>query len=1168
MNVPVDQEIRTLVTTALDRAFALGAGAGTGKTRSLVERAVNLLGEGIPPSAIALVTFTEAATQEVKHRIRDGLEAALADATPERKRNLRAAVRSFDDLTVVTLHAFARELLAREALEAGWAPGTELMAGMLADAAVEQAYSDWYRALCQEEPDQIFALSAYASPRDLKSAALEILKFQDLEPVLGPEEVDWASPAGQVRLLIRQVKDAASACTNGGCTLLAKHTELLDRFSAALEQSDEELVRGLREAPVSDLRGGRKGDWPDDTRDRFVAGIRAFKEWQKEAGRAETGPIHRWILERMRTQLVPAVEESKRLVAKASFDDLLFGCVRLLRDSPEARRRLGACFQHLLIDEVQDTDPMQAEIVARLMDPSGDAEHWSDLTAPSQGLFAVGDPKQSIYRFRRADVTTWTSLRTWMQQAAEARDLQQCFRSVPGIVHLVNYVFRDLPDFTPLAPYREKAELDPVVVLDTEDDTEAFILHLEDLLEQKAQVVDRQTKALRPLRFGDVMVLLPSWSKANEVQDRLTAAGIPSLVEGGRSFFQRDEVRLSLALLRAVDEPADHEAVVFCLRGLFGFSLEELARHVALGGRWTPTGKNPPESPCSQALDVLGRLHAERGSRSLVSILDQVLAHTRAPAVWRLRPNGLGALANLDKLRELIRELELVTTTPAQVLEELTNMAFRGGSEEDLPAREPDADAVRITSVFKAKGREAPVVALLHANRKRDGTRAIIDRSNSTVAVRVGDLYPPGWKTLEEQEKQEVEEERRRWMYVAATRARDQLVLCLSDGRSKKSVELLPSELTIPLGKLADRGHDEQVIIAEGAVVRIRKSDQLTSSELADETFPGFDETVDAYLASPPELRDSSGDAFGARRRASLEKAKAASTKWATVTSLARPRRRGGTGIGQRAGTVVHRVMESLDLHNSREALDEEIMPLLSVYGPLHGLSPDEMEQAADVIRKLLQHAVMDDVRKASEHWKEVPFAFPHAKRKNLMVTGTIDLCFPLDAGRTQWMVVDWKTDSPPAGDPLREDYQRQLHYYAEALIRTLTGLDVSVTTCLAGPPPELVDDLREVALDEVHPGLRSGLEQLLGAGAPVPIVGQEVGDPVVTTAELWFPKQQVALLLDRTPEQLEALSGQSLTVRSFERAAPGWGSEASEWLADTLSVSLPEQTDEETEVE
>jgi ATP-dependent helicase/nuclease subunit A len=1146
---PIDHEARRRASEDLRSAFALTAGAGTGKTRTLVTRLVRLLEAGVPPARIAVVTFTEAATQELRARVRRALDQRLAEAAEAERPRWLALLGGLERLTVATLHAFALELLRAEALDAGFAPDVEVdpvAASAALDAALRRLRSDW-------TSEEAVALSERVTPTALSKAARLALARRELAPEVLVGEVEWATLGAEgERWAAALVAEARQCKAPGECKLYGKLDGLL--LDLGRRPSTPAALAGFLaelQLPAPDARAGKAEHWPGGSKARLVEAWRGLVAHKAALVEARSLPLHRQVVQALFQKVIPWVSEARAEAGHADFDDLLFRAAALLAREPAARRRLAARYDHLLVDEVQDTDPLQAELVARLMDPEGEASRWTELRSPAAGLFVVGDPKQSIYRFRRADVGTWRALSAWIQGAGQAASLAQAFRSVPDILTLVNHLFQAMPDYEPLIPHRGPAHLEPVVVLDAADPEAAVAAHVQALLAAGAQVVDPETGAARPLHAGDVMVLLPAWTRAPSVQDALTKVGLPAVIEGGRRFFERDEVRLAIAALRAVDEPDDRAATVFALRGLFGHTHEALARHVTLGGRWACTVPAPAGSPCEASLRLLGALHRRRDGRPWGAILQDILHETRADAVWALRPDGAAALANLDKLRALILQLEEGAGAPSEVVERLQRLAETSGEEDDLPVRDPEAQAVRITTYFKAKGREAPVVVLLHADRRQEPVEAVVDRAAGTVALKVGDLLPPGWEAREAQERAEVAAERLRWMYVAMTRARDQMVVVRPDSGK---ANLLPDGLQSALGP--PRAERDEVVEVGGARVRVRwvPAEAPGARARGRGSFGALDPEVDAALAAP--VTSAQAEAWGPRRRESIMAARRAGARWVTVSQLVQPRRAERSGIGARAGQVVHRVMEALDLSEPAEALLAALPGWLDVFAPQAGLHEDERRAAHEVLERLLAHEVIGRARVAPERWTETPFAYPERGR---VVTGVIDLCFPLDAERRQWVVVDYKSDTPGPDSPVRAAYKAQLRHYAQAILRNAVHAEVEVVEeVLAEPGPAAQQPPRAAALAEVTTELAEGLEGLLDAGAEVPLVDPPLVEDAVV--ELWFAEAKVALLVGQPSTVADALRAQGVTVVAVDDAASGWAEEAVAGLTAALGLAVAQE--------
>ncbi|MCZ7681361.1 MAG: UvrD-helicase domain-containing protein [Sandaracinaceae bacterium] len=1137
-SLPVDHEARDRARTAVGESIALSAGAGSGKTSVLSARLVNVLASGVDPRRVAAITFTEKAAGELQRRVRDELERRLAAAEDPA---LRAQVDRFHELTLSTIHSFCLRILSLEPLASRWAPGTEVAEGDT--RGLGRGSILWRRALAERDPLLLGLFDLRLARRSLVEGVYALLGNRDLEPVTSDAPLDWARAHEELVGVHGAVEEAAAACRAPKTDkLLANNAELRARLAhwASAPAGEATLVALVAPAKAS-RAGGKAADWPGG-RDAFLAAVGGFEAWRA----AWFTRAHGELVRSLRAHVVPSIEQARFERAVASFDDLLFRTAALLRVR-DVRARLAERFDALLIDEVQDTDPIQAEVAALLARDPGIDGDWLEHPSRPGRLFAVGDPKQSIYRFRRADVTVWRDLSELISRRGHAGELTQNFRSVPGVVDWVGHVFADMPGFSPQVAWRGPATLDPVVVItsDQEAQIDHALRHLFDLRERGAKVVDQGSGELRPMRWDDVTILVPRWACAPAIATALGRAGVDSVVEGGGTFFEGEEVALALSALRAMDEPADTEAALHVLRGMFGFTLEELAGHVAAGGSFRYTVPEQPAGAVRDALEVLRDLRSSRVG-SWVPPLDRLLDHTRCAAVWSMLADGHARLANLDKLRALIRQLEAQARSPSQVVSMLMEKTKDG--EEELSRADPESDAVRITTIFKAKGLEAPVVVVLDAARSKPTPTVVAHRRERRVSIKIGaDFEPPGWEATREEEILALNEERRRWMYVACTRARDQLVLV-----QHEKANLLehvragwdPSELT----------HEARQELARGVHVRIRAGAELPQVVYGSETFAGRDAAVDALLAAPPLCGDPEAEAWEREAAAAVRRAARACLRGKSVGELVSKRRApaAGTGLGALAGTVIHRAMQHLDLSREPGELEPEVPSLVSALARELGLDEETAERCVAVVVRLLSHPVLEEVRRAPEHWKETPFAFHERGR---VVSGVIDLCFPVDESRRSWVVVDWKSDLPIEGHPLRAAYEKQLAFYARALLATVAPCEL-VRTILVGPHTELpARSDRDQVLAEVQPELRPGLERLLAAGAPVPQVGLDVGEPVVASVELAWEDEKVALGLDLLAEEVAASEAQGWALVAADTAEVGWARHALDALRAALGV-------------
>jgi len=1111
-----DDAFRQAAIAQRDRSIALAAGAGAGKTRILVDRVLGLLEDGARPERIAAITFTEAAAGEARSRIRNAVDARLADGPATE--TLAAARAGLGRMAVTTIHAFALDLIQQEAFAAGWLPSTQITESILQTLPLPAARQRWRKKLLEDHPETAAKLAESVSTYNLDGALQALSAYRDLEPTLpDPSRV----PKLKVELFesLRALKDLSGQCTKPDeCKFLGKAESYLHAACSATDP--DTLFAQLPERPPPKAGNAGKGaDWPGNSLDEAKAlygkAIGLHRELLLDTETLRAVLLH------AKTHFLPLFDEEKRRAALAGYDDILFVAEALLRTGPEVWTRSSARFDHVLIDEVQDTDPLQAAIVARLAARDHSTDDWVGRPPRAGRLFAVGDEAQSIYRFRRADRATWDKLQNTIAADGDRLSLSRNFRSVPGIVDFVNEVFGGRQRVQPQDAFRQASgPLAPVVLLhpqsaDEEDETAAIADYLVERI---------GTGEVAP---KDCMIVLPAWSKAEVLQEALSKADIPSFIDGGKTFFERHETEVGLNILSALTEPADGEAVAAVLRGAFGHSFEELAEHKQLGGSWRYSAQQPPSSPLFDSMAALGRARRKRSARSLVEPFDQLLEESGVLGVWSLLSRGTGILANVEKLRSLVRDLEATGTTPTKIVETLRNLARSKDKDEDLPLRPFTADAVEITTIFKAKGRQARLVVVGHAQRVQQTRSPLVRRDSGEVAISLSPLQLPAWDQYTADDKSEDAEERVRWMYVAATRAQDQLVIPWhQDRKTDKPNDTLGFAIGAQLPDPSQ--HEDGASVTVGsASVQIRRLTPSDRTAVAQSRFGKKRSAVEEALArSTADLHEQSRNAsrrlqdFRAERSALVRSARQRGTPWRSVKEIAseRVRRRGvpfgaSTGIGADAGSLVHRVLENVDLRADVDHLKSAALEELKLQARLMELSDEAAENASETLEAVLDHHVMTTLKSAPEVWQEVPFAYRRGGQRSTVVNGIIDLVFPTDESRTHWMIVDWKTDRPAPGSHAEQIYQEQLSEYAKGFLRTWRGHEVTVETHLVGP----VDDTDpwEEAFEEALPEVQDLLRALKATKAPAPTVGHEIdGEPV----ELAWPKHRVAVYVDDPP--------------------------------------------------
>ena len=475
------------------------------------------------------------------------------------------------------------------------------------------------------------------------------------------------------------------------------------------------------------------------------------------------------------------------------------------------------------MDEAQDTDPIQAEIAMFIAedDPgisAGDRpRNWKKVTPRAGKIFVVGDPKQSIYRFRRADVTQMEALK--LQMGGETLHLQQNFRSQRPLLEWVNTVFepwmgqgsRQVP-YVSLLPRWEAStdhagkprvwSLDSRIDGNIEEvrkaEAEAIAGLLRTVTAGGWQVLDSKAtdaegaERYRAATFSDICILMPRRTGLRTLELAMEEAGVPFRLEGASLVFATQEIRDLLNCLKAIDDPADQVATVAALRSpAFACSDVDLLVFSEAGGKFDFLDESQPETedsggPVSEALGVLRSFHQERMWVSPPALIDRFIRdrllmqaavdHPRTREQWRryrfmVDQARAFTEAGGDSLRAFLQWME--------------RQAAEGARVNESPAPEADEEAVRIRTVHGAKGLEFPIVLLmgLNSDRRTSWDEVLFDREKIALEVSVGfkgqKFATPGYELQVEREAQLAEEEHVRLLYVAATRARDHLVLSM-----------------------------------------------------------------------------------------------------------------------------------------------------------------------------------------------------------------------------------------------------------------------------------------------------------------------------------------------------------------------------------------------------
>ena len=1069
--VPGDNDARRVISEELDETIFVQASAGTGKTTSLVGRVVNLVASGRTTlDRIAAITFTEAAAAELRDRIRHDLERASASPsrTDAEQARCRQGVADLDLASIQTLHSFASALLHERPLEAGLPPGFETTDEIAASLKFDDAWDEWVDGALDKPspvaPDLAVALSLGLTLNQLKEIAKSFHKnYNDLRDVSfgsGGRE----PKAGVGESLVLGIEELLDLCINpdAGDRLYEYLQQKLVEAQRTVTVADDPVALGYSVGRILPFRPGGVGtarNWPKDFPPKAVRD--ALKDLEKDVRRSALTPV----LEAMRW-LALEYAKRRRKEGRAEFHDLLVWAAELLRDDLEVRDHFRDKFTHLLIDESQDTDPLQTEIALFLAEEviAGDASDgrptdWREVR-PKQGkLFVVGDPKQSIYRFRRADVAQMERLQE--RTGGRTVSLTQNFRSQRPVTEWVNRLFdawmgpgergvqatyekmihRWEGDaghrFRPRVWALGNEEIDELMDPIREREAAEIALLLRTVVDAPWQVLDRAETDIRgfewfrPATYADVCVLMPRRTALGQLESAFENEGIPYRLENASLIFETQEIRDLMNCLRAIDDPANEIATVAALRSpAFGCSDADLFRHRASGGgfNYLRVKSELHDSPAGSALVVLREFHRQRMWTPIAELIDRFLRERMlmesALASPRIREQWRRYRFVVEQARRFSEVVEPARNSLRAFLEWMDNQTDENARISETPVPEEDEDAVRVMTVHAAKGLEFPIVLLtgLNATRTAHREEVLFDRNNGLVEVGVGPansrFATRGYEELLERERELDYAERVRLIYVAATRARDHLVLSL---------------LRQPMPNSGKGSLAHEIAGAMEGEASLWEAPALDGATTSASSFPAeFDEPLD----HSPEARESWVEA----RKALLKEAGRPSFLAATSlghfgdddkpeAEASEPWRRGraGTSIGR----ALHAVMQSADL-----ASGSDIEVWARAFVAAEGI-PDRESEVAGLARRSIDSPVVRRAVNSRLYWREVPVAVPIARGS---LQGFIDLMFEEDG---QLVVVDYKTDTLAEGDDsVTESYRIQGAAYALALQRA-TGKPV-----------------------------------------------------------------------------------------------------------------------------
>ncbi len=815
----VDSQSRARIKSELSRNQLVEAGAGSGKTQMMAERMAAGVARGVyVVEHMAAVTFTRKAAAELRGRFQLALEQEAKDATddPERAGRVRVALSNIERFFAGTIHSFCAHLLRERPVEAGVSPGFTELDEVEDTRLRRQSWRD-YRSQLKSAADPLMLemLDVGIKPSDLDRAFDTVCLYDEVEFPGGDAQMPdataaWAGLDTYWTALRKHLPGSIASSTS--CATQKAARKFIGQFRVAeMHREEARALVPLLETWDFEPKIIQKW-WADDVaaKKKIAAVVTALHEKFRTNVAAPFLQEWRHYVYRLSVELLTrarayAAEERRRLNTM-NYGDLLHLAARVLRGNADVRRALAAKYSWVFVDEFQDTDPVQAEIMFLLTAEPGaeGSADWRTVNLRAGALFVVGDPKQSIYRFRRADIDIYNEVRTRLETSpnGEVLPLTSNFRSVPALCEWANDVFSQQFPAQPTMQSPMFARLDPAR-RNVQSASGVFTLtipatvEMSNIPEHEAGSIARfiQTEVgARRRTFGDFLILTRKRKDLEIYARALEDQQIPVEVSGAGAFGDSQEVRQLALLLRALADPQDGVSLVGVLRGpLFGLSDRDLFAYRESGGSFSIFAESPPTSHervqrVAAAVTALRQMHRWLQVLPVGAAVERILEHTGYLALAATTPGGVEAgdlLHAVDRIRAIVES----GFTLADAADALEPDADELSDVESLPLEPGQSDVVRLMNLHKAKGLEAPVVFLADPRSgvsPRVDVRIIREGATARGYFRIMRDFgqaqkvvaePPGWGRYAADEIQYLQAEEQRLLYVAATRAKDVLVV-------------------------------------------------------------------------------------------------------------------------------------------------------------------------------------------------------------------------------------------------------------------------------------------------------------------------------------------------------------------------------------------------------
>ena len=1104
-----DQSARDIISQAMELNLMVEAGAGSGKTEEMSKRILALVSTGYRKiNEIVAITFTRKAANELRERVRTMLKREYAKSNNELQKQ---ALDRIHECFIGTIHAFCGKLLRERPIEAGIDPLFEQIDEAKDHFTRQKIWEDYVLTAGVEE-NKILSLMDIFEVREsvVKNFLKKVCENQDVNFVL-PNEPNTSFDNILARAknvlnelsanVIAHYNDIPEAVINGLAESDGLQKTIIEfrdklRGSQIENLSDGELIKLLMMFSTKSSVAVTQKKWGESKEEKANAkeiGI-SFGELRESGVMPLLTEVNSFVYNCI---LIPFAMRAKELymkhkhtVAELNYQDLLIKSSDMLRDFPDVRRYFQNRYKTLLIDEFQDTDPIQVGMTMYLTGQELEEKRWNMITPKEGSLFVVGDPKQSIYGFRRADFPMYKRFKEHMvKTGGKIIELQMNFRAVNSLGAWYNDVFADLLSDEEQADFTQMEAVMPVL-----EDTLAGVTFYRieekkvgDIIEKEAEnltqiirhMVGRKNITVRkdgefvsrPVQYSDIMVLTMKKRQLEIIGNAIAKQGIPVKITGADITKQTSEFISFRDLIRMLAYPEENAYIHNVMRGdFFRISDKEIYRFHSLGGEYNIYfdfdvffEKNDlSDEDCGTFLKVKACYCKLRSFLDYVKTLCSAAATERIIEeldIMRVHLASDEKIAGFGSFVSLIEKIRLKKITDIWGLELFINelaMMIENGFEENLDIEGTDFNAVRVMNTHKSKGLEAPIVILcapcsggipdptfytecVPDNEQRDCYYGYVKvDKNPDYGFAHQFFEPAGWADIAEKAKKKETLERERLLYVAATRAKNLLII--SDSAAKDNpwealIQWLPTNTTNILDEVyieettnevseLKKATDEEEIAKTLVEIKARRDEAFNSNR---PTFGMFTPSEKVKKIRIDNIEDMSHE---------LEKTVRENTMEIIINGDETQIKADRLEIG----TIVHKLLEILIKNET--ALTDTIDALLESDKDEY-ITRNFLES---IIDKFKERKLYDRIRNSEAVYTEVPFSFKvsagdsyagNTFSEDTYVNGIIDLVFKENG---KWIIIDYKTyDETEASHDLRKMYEPQLSAYKDVW-ENLTG--------------------------------------------------------------------------------------------------------------------------------